>query len=166
MTGSGKSTCATNLGARTGLPVVLVDELTWQPGWVPVPEEEQRRVFAEIAAGERWVLDSSYSAWLDLVLPRADLVLGLDYPRWLSLQRLVRRSLLRLVDRRPVCNGNTETWRALLSGDSIVVWHFRSFTRKRTRMRAWAATPDGPDVLLFSRPRHLEAWLRSVGTDN
>ena len=109
------------------------------------------------------MLDSAYGAWLDVVLPRADLVVGLDYPRWLSLQRLVRRSVLRLVDQRTVCNGNTESWRALLSRDSILVWHFRSFTRKRTRMRAWAATPDGPEVLLFSRPRHLEAWLRSLG---
>lgn len=162
MTGSGKSTFAARLGARTGLPVVLVDELTWQPGWVPVAEEEQRRVFTEIVAGDRWVLDSAYGLWLDVVLPRADLVVGLDYPRWLSLQRLVRRSLARVVDRRTVCNGNTESWRDLVSRESIVVWHFRSFTRKRTRMRAWAAAADGPDVVLFSRPRHLEAWLRSL----
>lgn len=163
MTGSGKSTFAARLGARTGLPVVLVDELTWQPGWVPVAEEEQRRVFAEIVAGDRWVLDSAYGLWLDVVLPQADLVVGLDYPRWLSLQRLVRRSLARVVDRRTVCNGNTESWRDLLSSDSIVAWHFRSFTRKRNRMRAWAEAGDGPEVLLFSRPRHLDAWLRSQG---
>ncbi len=142
--------------------MVLVDELTWLPGWVPVPEEQQRRELAEIVAGDRWVLDSAYGAWLDVVLPRADLVVGLDYPRWLSFQRLVRRSLMRIVDQRPVCNGNTESLRLLLQRDSILVWHFRSFTRKRTRMRAWAAASDGPPVLLFARPRALEAWLRSV----
>lgn len=127
-----------------------------------MPEGEQRRRIAEIAAGDHWVLDSAYSAWLDLVLPRAELVVGLDYPRWLSLQRLVRRSVRRRVDKRLICNGNTESWRSLFSRDSIVVWHFRSFTRKRTRMRSWAAEPGGPRVLLFRRPRDLEDWLRAL----
>lgn len=142
--------------------MVLVDELTWLPGWVAVPEEEQRRRFTDIAAGEQWVLDSAYSVWLDVVLPRADLVVGLDYPRWLSLQRLLRRSVRRRLAKRLICNGNTESWRSLASRDSILLWHFRSFTRKRTRMRSWVTEPGGPQVLLFRRPRDLEAWLRSL----
>ena len=76
VTGSGKSTAALALGERTGLPVTLVDELTWLPGWVPVEQSRQREVIGEVVAGERWVLDSSYAAWLDLVLPRVDLVVG------------------------------------------------------------------------------------------
>lgn len=162
VTGAGKSTCAQRLAGRLGLPVVLADELTWRPGWVAVPEDEQRRTFAEIAARDEWVLDTAYGLWLDVVLPRAELVVGLDYPRWLSLQRLLRRSVARAVDKRPICNGNTESWRSMVSSDSIVAWHFRSFTSKRERMRAWAASPEGPEVLLFRRPRDLEAWLRTL----
>lgn len=162
VTGSGKSTAATAIGARTGHPVTLVDELTWLPGWVPVAEEEQRRIIGDITAGERWLLDSSYGAWLDLVLPRAELVVGLDYPRWLSFGRLLRRTVSAAITREPRCNGNIETWRAIFRRDSIIVWHFRSFARKRDRMRAWAASPDGPEVLLFRRPRELEAWIASL----
>ena len=33
----------------------------------------------------------------------------------------------------------------------------------RARMRAWAASPDGPQVLLFRRPRDLEAWIATLG---
>ena len=102
VTGSGKSTAATRIADRTGLPLTLVDELTWQPGWVPVPEERQRHVFAEVVAEDRWVLDTAYGAWLDVVLPRVQLVVALDYPRWSSLQRLVRRTLMRPIDQRPV----------------------------------------------------------------
>ena len=90
VTGSGKSTAALAIGARTGHPVTLVDELTWLPGWVPVDGEAQRELVSEVVAGERWLLDSAYGAWLDLVLPRAELVVGLDYPRWLSLGRQAR----------------------------------------------------------------------------
>lgn len=163
VTGSGKSTAALAIGARTGHPVTLVDELSWQPGWVPVPEAEQREVFGTIAAGERWLLDSSYGQWLDLVLPRTQLVVGLDYPRRLSLSRLVRRTVSGALTKAPRCNGNVESWRNMVSSDSIIRWHFRSFARKRDRMRAWAADPDGPEVLLFRHPRELEAWIAGLG---
>jgi adenylate kinase family enzyme len=162
VTGSGKSTAARAIAERTGLPLTLADDLTWLPGWVPVDEELQRERFTAITAGDDWVLDTAYGAWRDVVLRRADLVVGLDYPRWLSLGRLVRRSLLRLVDRRPICNGNTENLRQLLSRDSIIAWHFHSFRPKHERMHAWAAEPDGPEVLLFTRPRDLDAWLRTL----
>lgn len=162
VTGSGKSTAALALGERTSLPVTLVDELTWLPGWVPVDGDEQRRIIGEIVAGERWVLDTAYGAHLDLVLPRAELVVGLDYPRWLSLARLVRRTVSRVITKEPMCNGNVETWRKTVARDSIIVWHFQSFARKRARMRAWAASPDGPEVLLFRRPRELESWLSGL----
>jgi adenylate kinase family enzyme len=164
VTGSGKSTAAARLAALSGLPLHLVDELTWLPGWVAVEPDVQREIFAAIAATDAWVLDTAYASWRDLVLPRTQLVVGLDYPRWRSLGRLVRRTATRLVDRQPICNGNVETLRGALSRDSIIVWHFRSFARKRDRMRAWAASEDVP-ILLFRRPAELERWLAVLERD-
>jgi adenylate kinase family enzyme len=163
VTGSGKSTAAQRIAARTGLPPTLADELTWAPGWVPVAEDEQRRRMAAVVAQDRWVLDTAYGAWLDFVLPRVDLVVGLDYPRWFSLQRVFRRSVMRAIDKKPICNGNTESFRAMLGRDSIIGWHFRSFGRKRGRMRTWAAAAEGPAVLLFTRSRDLEIWIDTLG---
>jgi adenylate kinase family enzyme len=164
VTGSGKSTAALAIGELTGHPVILVDELTWLPGWVPVPEADQRQLIGEIVAGERWLLDTAYGAWRDLVVPRAELVIGLDYPRWLSLARLVRRTITRAITKERMCNGNVESWRKVVARDSIIAWHFQSFARKRDRMRAWAASPDGPEVLLFRHPRELEAWMETLST--
>ena len=164
VTGSGKSTAALEIARRTGLPVTLVDELTWLPGWVPVETSVQRARIADVVAGERWVLDSSYGDWLGFVLPRAQLVVGLDYPRWLSFGRLLRRTVSGAITKEPRCNGNVETWRHLLSRSSILLWHFQSFARKRARMRAWAASPDGPEVLLLRRPRELAEWLKALET--
>jgi len=161
VTGSGKSTAATRLGAVTRLPVHLADELTWLPGWVPVDTETQRETFAAIAASDAWVLDTAYSSWLDLVLPRCELVVALDYPRWRSLAQLLRRTAVRIVDRRPVCNGNVETLRGAVSRDSIIAWHFRSFTRKRDRVEEWSRSTDVA-VLRFRRPADAERWLRAL----
>jgi adenylate kinase family enzyme len=162
VTGSGKSTVAARIGEATGIGWTSVDDLTWRPGWVAVPEEEQRRTFQEICARDSWVLDTAYGHWLDVALARVELVVALDYPRWLSLQRLVRRTVARVVDQRTICNGNTESWREILSPNSIVVWHFRSFTRKRERIAAWEADRTGPRVLRFRRPRDLDAWVGTL----
>lgn len=162
VTGSGKSTAAERIAARLGVPCHLADELTWEPGWTPVAPEEQRRRFAAIAREPEWVLDTAYGAWLDVVLPSVQLVVGLDYPRWFSLQRLIRRTAARVVDKRPICNGNVETVRAALGRDSILRWHFRSFARKRDRMRSWHAGCDGPPVLLFRSSDDLDAWIGSL----
>jgi adenylate kinase family enzyme len=162
VTGSGKTTLARQISERTGLPWHSVDDLTWQPGWVPVPDQEQRRRIAAICVGERWVLDTAYGKWLDLPLERAQLVVGLDYPRWLSLQRLIRRTAARAIDRQPVCNGNVESLRSPFSRDWIVYWHFRSYNRKRQRMRRWAASQSTPATLLFSSPRQTAQWLDTL----
>lgn len=164
VTGSGKSTAALAVGQALGLPVHLADEeFGWLPNWVQRPTEEMRRL-ANIAAAEpEWVFDTAYSAFRDLVEPRADIIVGLDYPRWLSLGRLVRRTLHRAVTRQEMCNGNVETWRQLFSNDSIVLWHFRSFRRKRDAMRDWATRPDGAPLLLLRHPRELDTVLRQLG---
>jgi adenylate kinase family enzyme len=156
---------ARQLAGRTGLPWHSVDDLTWEPGWVGVPADEQRRRIAAICAGERWILDAAYSSWLEVVLDRAQLIVALDYPRWRSLGRLAWRTLLRSLNHRPVCNGNTESFRQTFSRDSILVWHFKSFARKRARMRAWAADASGPEVVRLTSPSAARSWLASLGHD-
>lgn len=159
VTGSGKTTLAARLGARLGIRWHAVDELTWEPGWVGVPPAEQRRRIEAICAADEWILDTAYGSWLDVPLARAELIVALDYPRWLSLARLVRRTLARAVDGRPICNGNRETLRQAFSRASIVRWHFRSFRRKREQMRDWERDPGVPRVVRLRSPRQARRWL-------
>jgi adenylate kinase family enzyme len=159
VTGSGKSTTAARIADATCLPWTSVDDLTWQPGWVSTDEDEQRRLVTEICAGERWVLDTAYSIWREIPMARTDLVVALDYPRWGSLQRLLRRTAHRLVTREPICNGNVETVRSTLSSDSIIAWHLRSFASKRDWVQAALAAPTGPPVLRFTSPPELGNWI-------
>nr|WP_232328063.1 adenylate kinase [Kibdelosporangium sp. MJ126-NF4]CEL16484.1 DNA topology modulation protein [Kibdelosporangium sp. MJ126-NF4]CTQ90436.1 DNA topology modulation protein [Kibdelosporangium sp. MJ126-NF4] len=162
MTGSGKTTLAGRIGKRLGLPWYSVDDLTWEPGWVQVPAEVQRARIAAICGRSEWVLDTAYGAWRDIPLAAADLVICLDFPRWVSLGRLVRRSAMRVVTRARVCNGNRESIKSLCSTDSIIVWHFKSFKRKQQRMRQWHADPQGPRVLLFRSPSAVTTWLHGL----
>ncbi|MFI7072959.1 adenylate kinase [Micromonospora sediminicola] len=160
--GAGKSTLAQRLAERLDLPWCPVDDLLWQPGWVEVPVDEQRRRIEAVCRRDRWILDGAYHGWRDVVLARADLVVGLDYPRRLSFWRLLRRTARRLVSGEEICNGNRESLRSVVSRDSVLVWHVAAFGRARRRMRAWHADPAGPPVLLFRDPAALDRWVADL----
>ena len=160
--GSGKTTFARRLSERTGIPWTSVDDMAWLPGWQSTSEEYQREQAERICAADEWILDTAYGKWLEIPLAGAELIIGLDYPRWFSLQRLVRRTLMRVLDKKPVCNGNIETWRLMFARDSIILWHFKSWRRKRDRMRAWAKDSSMPEVVLLSNAKAAESWLQSL----
>lgn len=163
VTGSGKSTLARRIAEQLDLPCHAIDDLTWEPGWIPVPDQLQRERVGAICAGDAWVIDSAYGIWRDIPIARADLIVGLDLPRWLSFSRLVRRTVRGIVRRTETCNGNVETWRnAFLDRESLLLWHFRSFPRKRRRMRAWHADPAMPPVVLLRSPAAVERWLQDL----
>ncbi len=159
VTGSGKTTLARKIGERTGLPWHSVDDLTWEPGWVQVPVEEQRRRIEAICEQPRWVLDTAYGTWREIPLAKVELIVALDFPRWVSLYRLTRRTLTRAIDKKPICNGNYETLRLILSRDSIIVWHFQSFKSKHARIADWSANATGPRILRFTRPKDADTWV-------
>jgi adenylate kinase family enzyme len=91
--GVGKSTFADDLGRRTGIPVIHLDEHFWSPGWVPTPRDAWADRQADLLSGDRWIADGNYGATLDVRLSRADTVIVLTLPRWRCTLRALRRSL-------------------------------------------------------------------------
>ena len=89
--GAGKSTLARELGRRTGLPVWHLDKLWWRPGWVETDEETFDQDLRDVVAGEKWIIDGNYSRTFDIRLPRADLILYLDFPRRIYFRRVLWR---------------------------------------------------------------------------
>ncbi|HSF86889.1 MAG TPA: adenylate kinase [Acidimicrobiia bacterium] len=109
--GSGKSTLAHRLAVAIDAPVSQLDALFHQPDWTPLPVERMRGRVAEIAAGERWVVDGNYAMVRDIVWEAADVIVWLDLPKWLAMSRITRRTLSRGITKRGLWNGNTEDWR-------------------------------------------------------
>ncbi|WFR83713.1 adenylate kinase [Arthrobacter sp. Y-9] len=166
VTGTGKSTAAARLSRITGIPWHSADdEIGWLPAseapWTNPSDDDMRAIAEDIVARDEWILDSAYRQFRDAALARVELVVGLDYSRLFSFGRLLRRTFLRVKDRTPACNGNTETLGRVLSNDSILLWHFRSFPGKRARIRAWADDPSAPPVLVFRKASELDRWLEA-----
>lgn len=91
--GSGKSTFALALGAKTGLPVVHIDQLFWLPGWVPAPTEDYLARLDGVLAGQRWIIDGVNTSTLDRRIPRADAIIWLQRSRPACYWRITRRVL-------------------------------------------------------------------------
>lgn len=144
VSGSGKSTLGRQLADRLGLPFLELDAVFHQPGWVPLPDDQFRSRVADLALADGWVIDGNYSAVLPLVWARADTVVWLDPPRRTFMRRLIWRSLIRVVRRTELWNGNTERWRYLLTVDqeeSVISWAWHRYPVYRQRYTAAAADP-------------------------
>ncbi|MDE8345018.1 MAG: hypothetical protein POH28_02405 [Acidocella sp.] len=99
--GAGKSTLALALGARLGLPVHHLDHVFFRPGWVQVPMAEFAAEVGRLAAGPGWVIDGIFLDVLEPHLRAADTVIYLDLPPWVTLFRILRRTLNTYGQTRP-----------------------------------------------------------------
>ncbi len=106
--GSGKSTLARYLGARHDLPVLHLGHAYRRPGWVPAPPEAFRAEVKRIAALPAWVVDGNYGATLAPRLTRADTIVFLDLPPWITLPRVLRRALIGVIVGRTQAPGCRE----------------------------------------------------------
>jgi adenylate kinase family enzyme len=166
--GSGKSTLARELASRLGVPHLELDGVFHQPGWVPLPEDEFRRVVATAAAGDGWVLDGNYSAVRPLVWARADTVVWLDLPRRTVMRQVVWRTLRRSVTRQELWNGNRESLRNFLTWEpeeSVISWSWHNHAKYRDRYGGAADDPANAHltfVRLTSR-RAIRRFLAGAG---
>ena len=94
-TGSGKTTLARDLAGALGVTHVELDSLYFRPDLTTTPRAVLRERTSVAIAGDRWVTDGNKRAVRDLVWPRADTIVWLDYPAYVSLWRLAKRARTR-----------------------------------------------------------------------
>ena len=78
--GSGKSTFARALAAKTGLPLYYLDMMYWNPDRTTKPKEEFRAALRETVSLPEWIIDGNYGSTLEIRMEVCDTVIFLDYP--------------------------------------------------------------------------------------
>jgi adenylate kinase family enzyme len=165
ISGVGKSTLARQLGRRLDLPYVDFDALFHGPGWTP-----RSSFLTDVDAfitGDRWVTDSDgYQTHIGTrVHERADTLVWLDYPRWLSEWRVVRRTARRILTRERLFNGNRERFLAVLTDpEHPVRWTWSQHAARRRRTAQITADPAFRhlQVVRLRSPREAARWLASL----
>src|SRR6185312_4099470 len=95
----------------------------------------------------------------------ADAVIWLNYPLWVNLWRLFRRSLRRSFFQPELWNGNQERFRQqFLSRDSLFLWAVKTHRRRRTQIPALLAQPEYAHVRCwqFCTPSATQRWLTAA----
>jgi adenylate kinase family enzyme len=64
--GAGKSTLTRKLHDKTKLPLVHLDELYWQSGWVEPATREWEQAVIKTSNNEAWIMDGNYGGTMDI----------------------------------------------------------------------------------------------------
>ncbi|WP_431849211.1 AAA family ATPase [Allosphingosinicella sp.] len=156
--GSGKSTLARKLAERTGLPVIHIDRIHWQAGWVERTPEEKTRLCLEAEAGARWIFEGGHSATWPSRIERADMLIWLDRPLFVRLRRVIARTVTGLGKSRPDLADDCPERLHLLPGFIHYIWTTRC--RSRVQIEALAASaPQGCKVVLLRSDEEAQKFV-------
>lgn len=164
-TGSGKTTLAREIAGRLGIPHVELDAMNWGPNWTEVSREVFRERVAGALQGATWVVDGNYSKARDIVWPRADTIVWLDYPLWLILGRLLVRTFRRTLTREELWSGNRERLREqFFSRNSLLLWALQTYRHRRRTYPRLLAQPEHTHLMLvrLRSPAETTAWLERL----
>ena len=165
VTGSGKTTLSGRVAAMWGMRHVEIDGLFHGPDWTPrAGFLDDVRAFA---VEDRWITEWQYTSkgTNEILAPRAQLVLWLDYPYHVVRSRLLRRTLSRSILRTRMWNGNVEKpiWRMFRSDpeENILAWQTKTLGHWAERMPEYTALFPHLVVVRLRHPRETERWLRA-----
>lgn len=169
VTGSGKTTLASQLAEARRLAHIELDALHWEPNWTAATTKVFRERLMQALSGDAWVVDGNYSKVRDMLWQRADTIIWLDYALPLILWRLWRRTLWRILKRRELWNGNYETWRGtFFSRDSLFIWALQTHKRYRREYAELLANPAQAHLAAvhLCSPRATQRWLANLKNCN
>ena len=91
---AGKTTLAARLAEITGLPVIELDKLFWQPGLAATPPGQWAAIQRTLTAQETWIMDGDLGPYdvIGVRLRAADTVVFLDFAPLRCAWRAVCRS--------------------------------------------------------------------------
>lgn len=99
--GAGKSTLAKRLGKKTGIEVVHLDALFWNPGWVRTEKEEWLEIVRQAIEKDSWIIDGNFGGTLEMRARAADTIIFLDMPRLFCIYRIFKRWIIYRNTNRP-----------------------------------------------------------------
>jgi len=117
--GSGKSTAAKRISVALGYKHVEIDAILWLPNWTQRDPSELAELLKFEVSNGPIVMDGNF-ATKGINPNGGDILIFLDYPRWLIISRLIRRSLARVILRKELWSGNREEFKFLISADTEI----------------------------------------------
>ena len=167
VTSSGKSTLAEQLAKRFDLNYVELDALHWEPDWQGAPRAVFRARVEKAMQADRWIVAGNYSISRDLIWPKAEAVIWLDYPFLTVLWQLTRRTFERWWTQELLWGTNRERlWMhfKVWSDESLYHWLFKTYWRRKGEFPILLSQPEHQHLKLirFKHPKATRDWLERL----
>ena len=170
-TSSGKSTLAERIAKRLNLDFIELDALHWEPDWKEASLEDYRARVQHGTKSERWIVAGNYHVVRDLICPKAEIVIWLDYSFGRIFWQLTRRTFNRWWTQEELWGGNRERlWVHLKiwSDESLFRWLFKTYWRRKREIPGLLTLPEHQHLKLIrlKHPKETENWLKILGHGN
>ena len=160
--GSGKSTFARELGGRTGIEVIHLDQEYWQPNWEKTPTDEWEAKVAVMLERNSWIMDGNFGGTREMRMCAADTIIFLDLPRHICLYRILKRTIKYYGRSRPdMTEGCNERFDLKFI---LWVWNYPNATRDRV-LSAVVEFPEKSFITLRTNAEIAE-YLHGVSVND
>lgn len=166
-TSSGKSTLANSLAKKIGADCIDLDYLHWEPNWTEAPDEVFRERVEKAVSVESWVVAGNYHVVRDLIWPKAQVIIWLDYPFQVVFWRLLKRTTKRVLFKEKLFSDNVENfWTQIQfwSQDSLFNWLFKTYWRRKRETPLLLSQPENGHLKLIhlKTPKEADEFLNII----
>ena len=155
--GSGKTTFSRKLGEVTGLPLIHLDTEHHRRDrdYYTNKNRWDKYVLSEIKK-DKWIIEGNFSSTFDERFARADTIIYIDTPRYLTIPRISRRLFHRSSARRPEM---PEGWQEKFHYSFFrYAWRFKKH-RKPIYLCKLSQLPDDKQVVILKGKRQVRDFL-------
>lgn len=157
---TGKSTLAENMGRKLHLPIIHMDGINYEPGWIQVDKEKRDTIIRNYIENPEWIMEGTYTSTLKERLEKSDLVIFLDYSTFIKMKGIFQRTIeYRGKERKdiPGCKEKME-------------WNFIKFTlqwnkKKRGKIINILNGLEENKVIIFKTRKELNNWYEKNFND-
>lgn len=165
--GSGKTTLAKFLAQKYHLADIELDALYWEKNWqgTELSKFREKIITAQEEASnlERgFVMHGNYNKVRDLTWGKAETIIWLDYSKWITMWRVISRSISRVLKREPLWEGNKESFsKTFLSRESIILWAWNTYSPRKIQYEELIASGEYSmaKIIRFKKPKECRKFL-------
>lgn len=155
--GSGKSTLAATLGKQLSIPVLHLDAINFEAGWVERNREEAKALIADFLQHESWIIDGNYGElYFNERLTDADRIILFQFSRVRCLIRVLRRYQMYKGQTRPDLAENCPE---KIDAEFLFWVLFKGRSRRRRNHFKQIAQQYADKAVVLKSPRAVKQFL-------
>ncbi|GEM_PF-6975487 len=164
--GAGKTTIGKKIATYTNTPFFSLDDFYWQPKWRKTPAKDFENNIKDILSLDSCIIDGLYPEVLRQLEIESNYdfaILYIKTTKCKSIYRVIKRTILRILTKEKICNGNVEKVSNLIGKSNIILYSIRTF--KKTKMICERLVYEHPSSMVITLDTKVEKIIENLYTN-